>query len=95
MNTWSQRSPVVQKCLAYPKWSSWDRAGEAGGLLVWPEDCDTEGPSLMKLGVWGGTMNRRKGQPLPVLKGQHLLQGMNFPRAGCGRHQLGGNRFMS
>lgn len=68
--------------------------GVIGTELVLPV-CHTEGSSLMKRGVWGGTMNRRKGQPLPILKGQRLLQGVNFPRAGCARHQLGGNRFMS
>lgn len=86
---WSKNAWLIQNG------SNWDRVGEAGGLLVWPDYCHTEGSSLMKLGVWGGTMNRRKGQPLPTLKGQRLLQGVNFPRAGCARHQLGGNRFMS
>lgn len=40
------------------------RDGEVEGLLVWPEDGDTEGQSLMKLGMWEGTMNRRKGTTL-------------------------------
>lgn len=46
------------------------RVGEVGGLLVWPEDCDTEGQSLMELGVWGGTMDRRKGKTLRAAPSQ-------------------------
>lgn len=32
------------------------------------------------------------GQCLPILRGLHLSQGMNFPR--CARHWLGGNRLI-
>jgi hypothetical protein len=62
--------------------------------------CDTEGQSLMKLGVWGGAVNRRKGATLsnsqraaPSPEGVGGV--VRFSRAGCARHQLGGNRFMS